>query len=67
MQTLVDKYIMDTAGAMCSGFTTACNEMNRALCAMPVPKPLPRLVSLRFFVDVITLEGNSPWHDVKRL
>lgn len=48
MQTLVDKYIMETAGAICSGFTTACNEMKRALCAIPVPKPLPRLVSLPF-------------------
>lgn len=40
METLVDKYIMETAGAMYSALTTACNEMNRALCAMPVPKPL---------------------------
>jgi hypothetical protein len=40
MHTLVAKYIMETAGAMCAGSTTACNEMNSALCAMPVPKPL---------------------------
>lgn len=35
-----ERYMKDTAGDMCAGSAmTACSEMKRALCAMPVPNP----------------------------
>lgn len=39
IQTVVDRYMKEIAGARWAGSTTTCSEMNRADCAMPVPKP----------------------------
>ena len=39
----LDRYMKEMAGAMCAASTTAWREMNTALWAMPVPKPLGKM------------------------
>jgi len=46
IQTVVERYMKEVAGAMWAGSMTTWREMNRALCAMPVPKPLFKGFSL---------------------